>query len=174
MQQTCRRATSTVVNEAPPSLRSRCHFSTRCSQRGSRPGPAAFPAGPRGRPRETKGNAAPGGRSQNRCEGESCHSSLTAGAHQRDFEGPRVERLRAGAHSEALITMRAPAAGPPPAGGDERGAWKSRPCASLSLRRAIQRRPGWESLRPGRSVPTREAARHRGDSEGNNVWRDHN
>src|SRR5712691_3314843 len=44
----------------------------------------------------------------------------------RDFEGPRAERLRAGAHHEASATVRAPAAGPPPAGGDERGAWKRR------------------------------------------------
>jgi len=47
---------------------------------------------------------------------------LTASAHQRDFEGPFGERLRAGAHSETSFTLRAPAAGPPPAGGDERGA----------------------------------------------------
>ena len=50
------------------------------------------------------------------------HHILTAGADQCDFEGPSGERLRAGAHSEASVTLRAPAAGPPPAGGDERGA----------------------------------------------------
>src|SRR6266852_482871 len=77
----------------------------------------------------------------------------------RDFEGPFGERLRAGARTEAFVTPRAPAAGPPPAGGDERGARKGRAFASLSLRRAFQRRPGWESLRPGRRVPTREADR---------------
>src|SRR6266545_56893 len=49
------------------------------------------------------------------------NSLLTAGADQRDFEGPSGERLRAGAHIETLATLRAPAAGPPPAGGDERG-----------------------------------------------------
>ncbi len=35
-------------------------------------------------------------RSRNRCEGESCVGSLTAGAHQRDFEGRRVEGFRRG------------------------------------------------------------------------------
>ncbi len=47
------------------------------------------------------------GRSRNRCKGESYDSSLTAGAHQRDFEGPFGERLRAGAHGEASVTLRA-------------------------------------------------------------------
>ncbi len=88
------------------------------------------------------------------------------GADQRDFEGPFGERLRAGAHSQASVTLRAPAAGPPPAGGDERGARKRKAPASLSLRRAFQRRPGWESLRPGRSVPTREAAPTQGRLRG--------
>src|SRR5712691_432799 len=138
-----------------------------------RPGPAAFPAGPRGRPRESGMEIAPGGRSRNRCEGEPYNSALTAGAHQRDFESRRVERLRAGAHTETPVTLRAPAAGPPPAGRDERGAWKSRPWASSGLRRAVQRRPGWESLRPGRSVPTREGARRRGGLAVNNVLRNH-
>src|SRR5712692_9097018 len=69
-------------------------------------------------------------RSRNRCKGDSCDGPLTAGAHQRDFEGRRGERLRAGAHIEASITLRAPAAGPPPAGGDERG---STPRKSLCL-----------------------------------------
>ena len=94
---------------------------------------------------------------------------LTATAHQRDFEGLRVERLRAGAQSEASVRLRAPAAGPPPADGDERGAWNRGAFASISLRRALQRRPGWESLRPGRSVPTREAARRRGSFPANTV-----
>jgi len=49
--------------------------------------------------------------------------------HTNDFEGLCVERLRAGAYSEASVTPQAPAAGPPPASGDEREAWKSRPCA---------------------------------------------
>ncbi len=38
-------------------------------------------------------------------------SSLTAGADQRDFEGPSGERLRAGAHAETSVMLRAPAAG---------------------------------------------------------------
>jgi len=134
-----------------------------------RPGPAAFPAGPRGRPCETEGKAAPGGRSRNRCEGESCDGLLTAGAHPRDFEGRRGERLRAVAQIGASGTLRAPAAGPPPAGGDERGAGKRRASASLFLRRALQRRPGFDSSRPGWRVPTREAARRRGGEPASTV-----
>jgi hypothetical protein len=122
-----------------------------------RPGPAAFPAGPRGGPRVSGREVIQARRSRNRCEGEEYDGPLTADAHPRDFEGRRGERLRAGADSEASVTPRAPAAGSPPAGGDERGAWKRRAWASQCLRRALQRRPGWESLRPGRSVPTREA-----------------
>ncbi len=54
---------------------------------------------------------------------ETCGDGLlAASADQRDFEGPFGKRLRAGAHMETLVTQRAPAAGPPPAGGDERGA----------------------------------------------------
>ena len=45
----------------------------------------------------------------------------------------------------------------------------SRASASVRLRRALQRRPGWESLRPGRSVPTREAAGRRGGFPANTV-----
>src|SRR5712691_6338890 len=76
-----------------------------------RPGPAAFPAGPRGGPRVSGREIIPARRSRNRCEGESGKSTLTAGAHPRDFEVRRGERLRAGAHSEASVTQRAPAAG---------------------------------------------------------------
>src|SRR5712691_1225447 len=86
----------------------------------------------------------------------------------RDFEGRRGKRLRAGAHTETPVALRAPAAGPPPAGGDERGARKREASASLSLRRAVQRRPGSHSSRPGRRVPTREAARRRGGLRRNN------
>ena len=43
---------------------------------------------------------------------ESCGDSfLTACADQRDFEGPFGERLRAGAHNEASVTLRAPGDG---------------------------------------------------------------
>jgi hypothetical protein len=122
-----------------------------------RPGPAAFPAGPRGGPRVSVREVIQARRSRNRCKGELCDSLLTAGADQRDFEGRRGERLRAGAHSQASVTLRASAAGPPPAGGDERGARNTVTSASLILRRALQRRPGFDSSRPGRSVPTREA-----------------
>jgi len=46
---------------------------------------------------------------------ESCGDCLfTANADQRDFEGPSGERLRAGAQTEAFVTLRAPAAGPLP------------------------------------------------------------
>jgi len=81
-----------------------------------------------------------------------------------DFEGPSGERLRVGAHSGASVTLQAPAAGPPPADGDERGARKRRASAWIRLRRAFQRRPGWESSRPGRRVPARKVARRRGGS----------
>src|SRR5713226_2108117 len=101
--------------------------------------------------------------------GKSYDGPLTAGAHQRDFEGRRGEHLRAGAHSEASVTLRAPAACPSPAGGDERGARNGEAFAPIRLRRTFQRRPGSTSSRPGRSVPTREAARHRSAFEGNNV-----
>src|SRR6266496_1538003 len=131
--------------------------------------PVTMPPRPCGVPRGTTRRASGGmreiipvRRSRNRCEAESYNRSLTAGAHPRDFEGRRVERLRAGAHIETLVTLRAPAAGPPPAGGDEREAWKRGASASLNLRRAFQRRPGSSSLRPGRSVPTGEVARWRG------------
>ena len=107
-----------------------------------RPGPAAFPAGPRGGPRVSGREVIQARRSRNRCEGEFCVGPFTADAHPRDFEGRRGERLRAGAQSEAFFTLRAPAAGPPPAGGDERGAWTTVASASLILRRALQRRPG--------------------------------
>ena len=50
-------------------------------------------------------------RSRNRCKAESCDSLRPVGADQRDFEGRRVERLRAGSHSDALVKLRAPAAG---------------------------------------------------------------
>jgi len=134
-----------------------------------RPGPAAFSAGPRGGPRVSGREVIQARRSRNRCEGESDSGPLTAGAHPRDFEGRRGERLRAGAHSGVSVTLRAPAAGPPPAGGDERGAWTAAASASLILRRALQRRPGFDSPRPGGSVPTREAARRRGAFPANTV-----
>ena len=60
------------------------------------------------------------------------------------FEGRRGERLRAGAYSRPSVTLRAPAAGPSPAGGDERGTWNKRALALLRLRRAIQRRPRFD------------------------------
>src|SRR6202035_3734445 len=63
-----------------------------------------------------------------------------------------------------LLSRCEPGGGSPPAGGDERGARKRKASASLTLRRAFQRRPGWECLRPGRSVPTREAGRRRATS----------
>ncbi len=77
----------------------------------SRPGPAAFPAGPRGAPRVSRGESSLRAAREIAAR-ESCGDSFfTAGADQRDFEGRRGERLRAGAHRETLVTLRAPAAG---------------------------------------------------------------
>src|SRR6266849_8350754 len=84
---------------------------TRFLHPASRPGPPAFPAGPRGGPSVTRGKSSmPAAREI--AARESCGDSfLTACADQRDFEGPFGERLRAGAHNEASVTLRAPAAG---------------------------------------------------------------
>src|SRR5712692_2013298 len=95
---------------------------------------------------------------------ESSAAATSAGADQRDFEGPFGERLRAGAHSAASVTLRAPAAGPPPARGDERGAWKKKALASLILRRAFQRRPGFDFGGPAGACRRGRRTRRRGGS----------
>jgi len=74
--------------------------------------------------------------------------------HINDFEGPFGERLRAGAHREACVTLRAPAAGPPPAGGDERGAWKRRASDPDKAATSATATARFGLRRPGRSVPT--------------------
>src|SRR6266496_4221383 len=99
------------------------------------------------------------------------NSLLTAGADQRDFEGASGERLRAGAHIETLATLRAPAAGPPPAGGDERGAMEGRAFRLDKTATSDSATARFGLWRPGRRVPTREAARRRGAFDGNNVLR---
>jgi len=73
---------STRKRKPIPSLRlPSCQFSRGCSHSANRPGPAAFPAGPRGGPCVFGREILPARRSRNRCEGESRHSLLMASAH---------------------------------------------------------------------------------------------
>src|SRR5712692_10522402 len=101
-------------------------------------------------------------RSRNRCEGESYDSLLTAGAGFR-----RGRSLRDQAPREVKPKARMEDVGPDgrcvPSGLTLSAAGRAATAAAES---PLQRRPGWESLRPGRSVPTREAARRRGGLDG--------
>jgi len=77
-------------------------------------------------------------RSRNRCEGKLCTRQFSA-EHNSDFEGPAANASGPGLADKAQVTVRAPAAGPPPAGGDEGFGLSSG--VELSRRRSRSDRP---------------------------------